>query len=179
MLNFRQLRSFLLPITVAGIIPFLQIARFAPFRLEIYLPVPYLQVPLGIFLFGVGMLLLVTTIRMFHRIGRGTLAPWDPTQHLVVQGPYAYTRNPMISGVSFLLAGETVFTGSWAIGVWLLLTILINTVYFKLSEEPGLVKRFGQEYLTYRAAVPMWLPRLNPWRPGPEREPARAEDARK
>jgi hypothetical protein len=71
----------------------------------------------------------------------------------------------MISGVLFMLAGETVLCGSWAIAAWMLLFAAINTIYFKLSEEPGLVKRFGQEYVAYRAKVPMWLPRLKPWRP--------------
>ncbi len=83
----------------------------------------------------------------------------------MTQGVYGHTRNPMISGVLFILVGEAVLLGSRAIGTWALIFFLINTVYFKLLEEPGLVERFGQEYLTYRKNVPMWVPRLAPWRP--------------
>ncbi|OGO38290.1 MAG: hypothetical protein A2W35_18695 [Chloroflexi bacterium RBG_16_57_11] len=72
-------------------------------------------------------------------------------------------RNPMISGVLFTLVGEAILFGSCAIGIWGLLFFVINTIYFKASEEPRLVRRFGQEYLIYRANVPMWLPRLKPW----------------
>jgi protein-S-isoprenylcysteine O-methyltransferase Ste14 len=159
----RHLRSFILPLTAAGIIPFLQIARFDPFRLEFNLPLLGLQLPLGLLLFGLGFALLITTVRLLARIGQGTLAPWDSTRRLVTQGPYAYVRNPMISGVLFMLVGEAVGSGSWAIAVWALLFLAINTLYFKLSEEPGLVQRFGQEYSDYRTRVPMWLPRLKPY----------------
>ena len=37
-------------------------------------------------------------ITLSVRIGKGTLAPWDPTFSLVAVGPYRYTRNPMIMG---------------------------------------------------------------------------------
>jgi protein-S-isoprenylcysteine O-methyltransferase Ste14 len=32
-----------------------------------------------------------------------------------------------------------------------------------LSEEPGLEKRFGDDYRRYKANVPRWIPRLRPW----------------
>src|SRR5208337_758225 len=47
-----------------------------------------------------GLLLMVATIRLFVTVGKGTLAPWEPTQRLVVQGVYRHVRNPMISGDS-------------------------------------------------------------------------------
>jgi protein-S-isoprenylcysteine O-methyltransferase Ste14 len=164
----RHLRSFILPLFAAGIIPFFQVIRFNPVGLKIALSHPYLQIPLGALLFCLGLVLLVTTIRMFASIGKGTLAPWDPTRRLVIQSVYAYVRNPMISGVFFMLLGEMLLFGSWAIGAWALIFIIINTLYFKLSEEPGLAERFGQEYLTYRSNVPMWIPRLKPWHPEQE-----------
>jgi protein-S-isoprenylcysteine O-methyltransferase Ste14 len=38
-------------------------------------------------------------------------------------------------------------------------------VYMPLVEEPGLKRRFGEDYETYAANVPRWLPRLRPWEP--------------
>ena len=44
-------------------------------------------------------------MRLLSRIGKGTLADWDPTSKLVVEGPYRHLRNPMISAVATLLVG--------------------------------------------------------------------------
>jgi protein-S-isoprenylcysteine O-methyltransferase Ste14 len=159
----RQLCSFLLPITVVVIIPFLQVGRFRPFGLRLHLLVPLLQIPLGILIFCGGLLLLVVTIRLFVRKGKGTLAPWDPPHKLITEGVYRYVRNPMISGVLFMLIGETIFFGSWWLLIWTLIFGVVNTIYFRLSEEPGLVRRFGEDYLVYRRNVPRWIPRLKPW----------------
>jgi protein-S-isoprenylcysteine O-methyltransferase Ste14 len=114
----------------------------------------------------VGFGLFAWCVALFARIGQGTLAPWDPTQHLVAVGPYRHVRNPMISGVMMMLAGEALFTGSRALAIWAAIFLAFNHVYFLFVEEPGLVKRFGAEYLTYTSAVPRWVPRWTPW-PGP------------
>jgi protein-S-isoprenylcysteine O-methyltransferase Ste14 len=40
----------------------------------------------------------------------------------------------------------------------------VNAVYFPLVEEPGLRRRFGEDYDAYRANVPRWIPRRRPWK---------------
>lgn len=117
----------------------------------------------GLFLIGMGISALFKTIRLFSRQGKGTLAPWDPTKHLIITGPYRYVRNPMISGVLTALLGEAMFFGSWILGAFAGFFFMLNTLYFKFSEEPGLVKRFGKEYEEYRKQVPMWIPRRTPY----------------
>ena len=107
-----------------------------------------------------GVSLVAWCIALFARVGRGTLAPWDPTKQLVAVGPYRYTRNPMITGVATTLVGEAIFTGSRYVAFWALAFILINHIYFVASEEPGLEARFGQSYRDYKAAVPRWMPRF-------------------
>jgi protein-S-isoprenylcysteine O-methyltransferase Ste14 len=118
---------------------------------------------LGVALIAIGLVLIVRTIALFAQIGRGTLAPWDPTKRLVVRGPYRYVRNPMISGVLFVLLGEAVLFGSLPLLVWFGVVLAVNAVYLPLVEERGLRRRFGQEYETYRANVPRWIPRARPW----------------
>jgi protein-S-isoprenylcysteine O-methyltransferase Ste14 len=44
----------------------------------------------------------------------------------------------------------------------------VNSVYFPLSEEKGLERRFGDDYRTYKANVPRWIPRVTAWRPPDE-----------
>ena len=115
----------------------------------------------------IGLLIMGHTIASFIRIGRGTLAPWSPTRKLVVEGLYAHVRNPMILGVLIVLLGEALAPASWRILAWALVFFLTNTLYFVVSEEPGLERRFGEEYRRYKMNVPRWMPRLRPWRPSP------------
>jgi protein-S-isoprenylcysteine O-methyltransferase Ste14 len=119
----------------------------------------------GVVLIAVGLVFVVWTIRLFSTIGDGTLAPWDPTAKLVARGPYLHVRNPMISGVAFVLVGEAVALGSTALLVWFAAFVAVNAVYIPLVEEPGLRRRFGEDYEAYRTNVPRWLPRLRPWEP--------------
>lgn len=121
----------------------------------------------GVALLAAGLALFAWCVVLFGRVGRGTLAPWDPTRRLVAVGPYRHVRNPMITSVATMLAGITLVTGSRAMAVWLAIFVTINHVYFVLSEEPGLARRFGASYDAYRAAVPRWLPRRRPWQSTP------------
>jgi protein-S-isoprenylcysteine O-methyltransferase Ste14 len=120
---------------------------------------------LGVALTALGLVLVAWTVTLFARVGRGTLAPWDPTSRLVVVGPYRHVRNPMISGVLAILLGEAALFASVTLLLWFAAVFAVNAVYFPLVEEPGLRKRFGAEYDAYRANVPRWLPRVRPWEP--------------
>lgn len=110
-----------------------------------------------------GLLLFVWTLRLFIAVGRGTLAPWDPTKKLVIRGPYRYCRNPMISGVLCIIVGEAIYFQSLAVAMWALAFFGVNTIYFKLKEEPDLARKFGREYLDYKSRVNRWLPKLKPY----------------
>ena len=119
----------------------------------------------GLALAAAGLALAIATVRLFTTLGRGTPAPWDPPARLVVAGPYRYVRNPMITAVVVVLAGEALLLASWPIAAWGAAFLAINMVYFPLAEEPGLERRFGEAYRAYKANVPRWLPRPTPWTP--------------
>ena len=157
----------MLPLFVLGILPccLLFFSNDTTIGREVPLWLNILALSLGLFLILSGTALMVLTIRMFYKIGNGTLAPWAPTQHLVVQGIYQRTRNPMISGVILFALREGVLLSSWYILVYAALIFVLNHVYFIFSEEPGLQKRFGEEYSRYKANVPRWFPRKTPWIP--------------
>lgn len=153
----------LLPFVVVVIVPRSLLARDA---VDAGLPSTLLFVGgrvAGALVFALGLALFAWCVALFARVGRGTLAPWDPTKRLVVVGPYRHVRNPMITAVCTMLAGEALFFHSARIGYWLLLFVAINHAYFLLLEEPGLLARFGDEYARYRAAVPRWVPRRHGW----------------
>jgi len=112
-----------------------------------------------------GLGLIVWTIGLFARHGKGTLAPWDPPTQLVVRGPYRHVRNPMIIGAQLLLVCEALALGSWPIAVWAALFFLGNALYFPLIEERRLEARFSEDYLVYKANVRRWVPSLPAWDP--------------
>ena len=112
---------------------------------------------------AIGLTLFVSTHYLFAKIGKATLAPWDAPTKLVVHGVYRYVRNPMISGIMYMLTGETLILGCLPILIWTMLFVIGNVVYIPLIEEPILAKRFGQKYDAYRSNVPRWIPRLRPW----------------
>jgi protein-S-isoprenylcysteine O-methyltransferase Ste14 len=109
-----------------------------------------------------GLALWAWTVRLFAVLGRGTLAPWDPPDRLVVAGPYRHVRNPMITGVVAVLVGEALLFGSTAMAIYAVVFVAVNAVWFRLTEEPGLRRRFGAEYEDYARRVPRWIP--VPWR---------------
>ncbi|MCL2669578.1 MAG: isoprenylcysteine carboxylmethyltransferase family protein [Syntrophaceae bacterium] len=112
-----------------------------------------------------GISLAAWAMRLFHSMGQGTAAPWDPPQHLVVAGPYCHVRNPMLSGVFIIQAAEALLLNSWAIFAFLIIFVIFNMFYFPFMEEKSLERRFGGAYRQYRQNVPRWIPRLKPWRP--------------
>lgn len=112
-----------------------------------------------------GIAMSLWTSWLFIEFGKGTPAPWQPPQKLVVRGPYRYVRNPMITGVLLILLAEALLFRSWPLAAWMGVFFAANAVYFPLVEEKGLQKRFGDAYQTYKANVPRWLPRLTPWTP--------------
>ena len=111
----------------------------------------------------IGLSFAIWTVRLFLTAGEGTPAPWDPPKRLVVRGPCRHVRNPMISSVLLMLGAESLLFGSWHLAGWMLVFFLINTIYFSLVEEPGLERRFGDNYRRYKTNVPRWIPSWRRW----------------
>ncbi len=124
---------------------------------------------LALVLAAVGLTLMARTMALFARVGRGTPASWAPPERLVVAGVYRHLRNPMISGVIAVLASETLMFQSLPLAAWAALFAAANMVYIPLIEEPGLARRFSDDYRLYKNNVPRWLPRLMPWKALDER----------
>ena len=130
-------------------------------RLPPLLPGP-LGLGLGTSLLAAGVVLCAWCVVRFRRAA-GTPVPMNPPTDLVVEGPYRWSRNPMLTGV---------FTGLFGLGVQLhscgmvFVTIpayvLLHVLELRMVEEPELERRFGAAYAAYRREVPMFWPRF--WR---------------
>ena len=102
-----------------------------------------------------GLALSVWSIVYMKRVGKGN--PFDAmgyevaprTKHLMTDGPYKMSRNPMLSGTYLYYIGVLIALWSW----WALLVFAVIATIMMLqvrSEEKRLEADFGQEYLDYK-----------------------------
>jgi len=156
----KHLRDIIiLPFTVTFVVPYLLYNSR-----DVAIPHSVTLKLVGWLIAVAGSALFVYTVFLFKILGRGTLAPWQPTQQLIVEGPYRYCRNPMISGVFFMITGEGLMLYSTNILAWAVAFFIINTLYFIYVEERSMMQRFGGDYLKYKKHVPRWVPRFRPYR---------------
>jgi len=159
---WRHLLSVLLaPVMMTLVIPALIVASTRP-----ALGPPWL-VAIGGLLIALGLVLMVWTVTLFDRVGKGTLGVGDvlgEPVNLVVRGPYRHVRNPMITGVLCILLGEAAIAASgWLLG-WFAIFFAVLATFIRFWEEPHLASRYGREYVDYRRNVPAWIPRISAWR---------------
>ena len=80
--------------------------------------------------------------------------------HLVEAGPYRISRNPMYVSGLFAWLGWTVFYGSPAVLVALVLLWSVFAFRVIPLEERQLQAMFGNDYLDYKRSVPRWIGRF-------------------
>jgi protein-S-isoprenylcysteine O-methyltransferase Ste14 len=85
---------------------------------------------------------------------------------LAVSGPYAYTRNPLYLGSFILGLGFTIGSGRWWLGI--IFAGLFLGIYLPVMrvESATLAQLFGKGFEDYAAEVPLFWPRLRPYRSG-------------
>jgi len=85
---------------------------------------------------------------------------------LATSGPYAYSRNPLYFGSFVMAVGCAVCGGRLLLGLWLVGFFLI--VYWPVmqAEAEHIRKLFSPAYEQWAANVPMFFPRLTPYRGG-------------
>jgi protein-S-isoprenylcysteine O-methyltransferase Ste14 len=84
-------------------------------------------------------------------------------ERLAVTGPYAHTRNPLYFG-SFLIAAGFAIAAHWAL---LLVVIAFWAFVYAPTmqrEHANISGRFPEAYARYSENVPVFLPRVTPWR---------------
>jgi len=107
-----------------------------------------------------GLLPLAESIARFIWAGRGTLAPFAPTETLVVSGLYRYVRNPMYVADLAAIAGQAILFRSFSLVVYGLLVGLGLHLFITRYEEPTLRRSFGSSYDAFCMNVPRWIPRF-------------------
>jgi protein-S-isoprenylcysteine O-methyltransferase Ste14 len=148
--------AFVLLVTliVIGAVLFDKLLKFhkvldPPLNLVISLP----MICFGLFMTG-------WSVFNFAKV-KGTPVPFNPPPKLVDTGPYAITRNPMLTGVFFILLGAGALLGSISlVCIFTPVFIALMALELKMIEEPELEKRLGKEYVEYKERTPMFFPGL-------------------
>lgn len=109
-------------------------------------------------LFAVGgglMLAAVWTLWRAHT----TIDPFRPERasHLVTQGVYRLSRNPIYLGDALLLTGVAAWLGQ-PLGLFVLLLFVLFIDRFQIrGEEVALARHFGDAFHRYRQQTRRWL----------------------
>ena len=161
----RKVRTILTPAVGLSYFLLATAVVFVSFLIDGWLQFPeFPQTPTHIFLaiplIVVGLLLIFWCLFNFMK-AKGTPVPFNPPPVLVASGPYAYSRNPMLSGIFLLLFGLSfAFQSMSLLFIFTPLFILMNVMELKAIEEPELAMRLGNTYLEYKKKTPMFFPRV-------------------
>jgi protein-S-isoprenylcysteine O-methyltransferase Ste14 len=83
--------------------------------------------------------------------------PYKPVSHIATDGPFRYTRNPAYLSMTMIYAG----IASLANALWALLLLPVVLLVIQRGvierEERYLERKFGEEYLRYKARVRRWI----------------------
>lgn len=116
---------------------------------------PAFNVPVGAVLVAIAVALFLFSVGKFR--AAGTAVPANkPTTAIVRTGPYRFSRNPIYLAFSLLHLGIAI----WVDSAWILATLVAALVLMHIvigREERYLERKFGDEYLAYKASVRRWL----------------------
>ena len=112
----------------------------------------------------VGLAMSVWAIVYMRRKGDGN--PMDAfnhevaprTKHLMTDGPYRLSRNPMLTGIFLYLIGCGVWLMKWQAAVFFVVFVLVMLLQVR-SEEKRLRRDFGEEYEQYCRRTGRFFPK--------------------
>ncbi len=165
----RKIRLLITPVVVLSYFLFASLFVIVSFPVDrlfgfSHLLHPSISAVLSIPLIFLGLFLSFWAALHFLKV-KGTPVPFNPPPELITSGPYAYARNPMLSGVFIFLFGLALAFNSVSLFfIFTPLFILVNVMEVRMIEEPELEMRLGSKYLEYKKRTPMFFPWKGPGR---------------
>lgn len=138
-------------------------ALIAGIVLALFYPLPWITGLLADILVATGWVLLlgvvalwITGVRTMIR-ARTTLNPTAAPDHLVTDGPFAISRNPLYLANTMLLIGVGLIAGSlWYIAAAFIAGFATQKLAIE-GEEKLLAAKFGKRYRDYARSVRRWI----------------------
>ena len=105
---------------------------------------------------GISLLVLGIVLYIWCRIYISKKVEFGGRGHLITQGPYQYSRNPLYIADTIIFLGFAIISNSFL--VYLIIFGLIATLLIlPLIEEPWLLKQYGKQYEDYMSEVPKYI----------------------
>lgn len=120
----------------------------------------------GVIFVLIGAVFMVWSNIDMVKIGRGcptdgfNIALGERTKKLIVQGPYKYTRNPMLFGTFVFYVGLALLFNSYSALIVPIVFISYMVWHVKKFEEPRLYNDFKDEYVEYKKRTPLLFPKF-------------------
>ena len=114
--------------------------------------------------FVIGVIFAIWSNIELFKIGKGgpadifNIAISPRSKKLVTVGPYRYTRNPMVFGMTAIYFSIALYLNALMSLIFVILFLSAISIYLKLTEEKRLLRDFGDEYLHYKNNVSMMIP---------------------
>ena len=106
----------------------------------------------------IGLTIIVIGVKTFNNSDT-TINPLNPSEasHLVTEGVFSYTRNPMYLGMVIILLGVSIYIGVY-IGIIILPCFIFYITEFQIKpEEKAMEEIFAGDYTDYLKRVRRWL----------------------
>ena len=131
--------------------------------LHLVYPLPFIGPPLSDILFAGGGLLIIgvvaidfSAIRTLQR-AKTTVMPHRGSEHLVTEGPFSFSRNPIYLANTMLMFGAGLMSQIvWFFPLGLIAAFLTQKLAIE-REEKHLEIRFGKRYRDYAKRVRRWI----------------------
>jgi protein-S-isoprenylcysteine O-methyltransferase Ste14 len=117
-----------------------------------------IRLPMAILFAVSGIVLVVFSMLAFRRAST-TVDPFHPEEasQLVVDGFFAYSRNPMYVSLALVLIGWAIWLGS-VYNVAVLVLFVTYITFFQIKpEEEAMRSLFGETYEHYCSRVRRWI----------------------
>lgn len=85
------------------------------------------------------------------------ICPTEPTDYLITDGVYRYTRNPMYLGMVTMLGAVAIFFGALPFYLAAITYFVVMDRCFCRYEEEKLAATFGHNYEHYKSKVRRWI----------------------
>ena len=106
----------------------------------------------------IGLTVIVIGVKTFHKSDT-TVNPLNPSEasHLVTDGVFSFTRNPMYLGMVIILLGVSIYNGVY-VGIIILPCFIFYITEFQIKpEEEAMEEIFAGVYTDYLKRVRRWL----------------------